>query len=281
MSSLKDVITNPSVTVNLLRKYNIRPSKKLGQSFLVDSNIAKKLINISDISANDKILEIGPGFGALTQFLINTKAKIAAVEIDKKLFHALIINFSEDKNVFLINDDSLKINRKKLPFTPNKLIANLPYSVASPLLIKYLFEFPEISFFTVMIQKDVAEKILAKPSTSNYSNLTVKLNYLGQIKRAFNVSPSVFIPKPKVESSVLLIKRKHISLNEHEILEFFKFVDLCFSQRRKKLINNLASQINIDKSVVRDIFTKNNIELSLRAENLSIEEIFLLFSNFR
>lgn len=281
MSSLKDVITNPSVTVNLLKKYNIRPSKKLGQSFLVDTNIAKKIIQSADIKKDDIVLEIGPGIGALTQLLARTGAFIEAIEIDKKLVKVLKDNLQTYPNVTVSEQDAMHLDKDSLPKKPNKLVANLPYSVASPLLINYLNNFENIESFIVMVQKEVAERILASCSSRNYSTLTVKLNLMAEINKVAQVSPNVFIPRPKVESAVIKLMRKPQQLIKEDRVKFFKLVNAAFSERRKKIANSLASALKLERSYVESILTETSIESSKRAEQLCLEDYLRLFQKMK
>lgn len=271
-------IASYSQTKDILEKYSIFPSKRFGQNFLIDANIARKIVGAAEVKKDDVILEIGPGVGALTQLLAKSGAEVTIIEIDRKLIEALRDQFRNNGNVKILHKDALRFDIGELPEPPNKLIANLPYNIASPLLVSYIHNFEEIEVYIVMLQREVAERILAKPGGKDYGSLTIKLQLMCDIENVMTVSPNVFLPKPKVESKVIKLTRKKQSLNKDERQKFFKLISASFGNRRKTLINSLSTGLNMDKKELENVLIKTQIEGSKRAEQLDLPTYLKLFS---
>ncbi|WP_334347425.1 16S rRNA (adenine(1518)-N(6)/adenine(1519)-N(6))-dimethyltransferase RsmA [Candidatus Phytoplasma prunorum] len=247
--------------------------KKYGQNFLSDINLLKKIVNEANLK-NKNVVEIGPGKGALTQFIILQSKKFLAYEIDEKLKPFLI--FEKNDNFKIIYDDFLKRNLKEDFFNyfgeeKITLIGNLPYYITTPLIFKFLEE-KQINSFTIMLQKEVGLRLLAKPNTKNYNALSVIIQFLTKIKNILEVNKNMFKPKPKVDSIVLKFDKKNqknLTINFKN--NFFIFVKISFRQKRKTLINNLEKGYKISKKKIIIFFDTHNIKYCIRAEQLSVE----------
>jgi len=242
---------------------NIPIKKSWGQNFITDNNVINKIINIIEPKKNDHILEVGPGKGALTIPISKCVYTITAIEIDPLLTEYL--NNKMIKNLKIINTDILKfdINIKK----KYKIIGNLPYYISSPIIFKFL-KYNNWDEMTIMVQKELAERIFSKPKNKTYSRISVLIQTFCQVKTIYPISKNVFNPKPKVDSCIIKLKRKNISYN---IDKYSNFIKQSFSQRRKKLKNNLKN--NLDEKTIKIIGDK-------RAEDISVEEYIKLFKKY-
>lgn len=246
-----------------------RPKKSLGQNFLKDENVARKIISSLHLTGEDKVLEIGPGTGVLTKYIVGKAAKVIAVEIDNNLAHQLRDQFSDHAGFTLLHRDVLKISFPEIFDRVNdwRVVANLPYHITSPVLFKLFenrFSFRDATF---MVQKEVAQRIVAGPGSKTYGILSVFSQFYAHVKIVFDVSKNVFYPVPEVDSAVVYFKfRKEQRLNETEEALFRKVVKGVFAQRRKMLRNSLKSieDLNIDVS-------KLNVNLNQRPEQLTVE----------
>ena len=293
-------ISSPIRTDSIIRKYKIGLKKSLGQNFLVDTNIAKKIASKANISSENIILEIGSGIGSLTEVLLSLSNKIICIEIDRLIAKAFKDIFTErlGKEMELIEGDALKLDYCKLSkeYKINKIVSNLPYKIAAPLLIKILIEATGIDRLFVTIQKDIADRVLARPGDKNYSSYTVKSNFLASYNVCFQISRNCFRPKPFVDSAFVEIIRKDSSAllkksigiqgeieNEKKaVIDFFKFIDDCFSNRRKKIINSLAgsSKKYLDKKIlIIKLLNEINKDENVRAEELKLEDFIFLYKN--
>ena len=289
---MSSYISSPSKTAEILNKYGIRLKKSLGQNFLIDANIAKKIVKTAEIKSGDAVLEIGSGIGTLTEMLLHSGSnsgsssdiKIVCIEFDRLLVKVFKDTFKPESSekLFLIEADALKLDYSEISrkYSINEVVSNLPYKIAAPLLIKILLKAPQVKNYYVTIQKDIADRMLARVGDKNYSSYTVKANFLADFKIYFTISRNCFIPKPYVDSVFLGITRKeNIEIPE----DFFNFIDACFQHRRKKLINSLAdSGINkyVDKidltiRMLSDIGKGKNT----RAEELNPEDYLFLYKN--
>lgn len=265
------MVKNQSMTKtfvkSILQKHNFKPKKHLGQNFLIDETILQKIVKTADISKNDTVLEVGPGLGVLTAELAKKAKKVIAVEKDAESVKILKQILKDYKNIELIQGDILKID---LSLQENyKIVANIPYYLTSPLIRKFLeYENPPKEM-VLLVQKEVAERICAKPG--KMSLLAVAVQFYSQPKKIFNVSKNSFWPKPKVDSALIKISniKRPIDI---DIEKFFKVVKAGFSSPRKQLINNLSKGLKIKKEIIQDIFKKLNIDFKIRAEALSVEE---------
>lgn len=251
-------------TSDLLKKYGIRLNKKLGQNFLSNSSIAKKIVELANVSNEDVILEIGPGAGTLTEELLKKGAKVFAVEIDKRL-NVILEGLKTYENFTLIFEDFLKLDISFLP-KDFKVVSNIPYSITGPILKKILFS--DFSEAYLMVQKEVGERLLAPVGDSNRGFLTVVVQTFCTIEKLLTVSKGNFVPNPQVDSVVLKIKRNENIYKNYDIKEYWTFVSKCFEQKRKTIYNNL-------KNFVPNIgIIKEKYNLSLRPEQID-EMMFL------
>jgi len=244
--------------------------KKFGQNFLNDKNIIKKIASICDTSSNDLIIEIGPGSGSLTEYLV-LKSNVLAYEIDIDLKDNLLNKFI-DKNISFIFDDFLKrdlVNDlSNISYNNLYVIANLPYYITTPIINKIIDSKINVSKMVLMVQKEVGERFSAQVGTRNYSSITIFLNYYFDIKREFVVSSECFYPKPNVDSIVISFTRKKEKKYVKDEELFFKLIRDSFKQKRKTLKNNLKEY---DFNKIQEILLKHNLPLDIRAENISLE----------
>lgn len=273
----KKRLYSPSYVKEIIDKYNFRFSKGLGQNFLIDGNIVRKICEEGEISKEDDILEIGPGIGTLTEELSYKANKVVAVELDKSLFPILDETLAGCNNVEIVPGDILKIDLSKL-FSEKfeseniKIVANLPYYITTPIIGRLLEEELDIDSILVMVQSEVAERMKASPGTKDYGSLSVFVQYYTDPEIVLSVPKTAFIPRPNVDSAVikLKIRKEKIELEDRET--FFKVVKAAFSQRRKTILNSLSSGLKTDKGTIRAILEKADIDPKLRAENLTIED---------
>ena len=249
---------------------NVHPKKFLGQHFLIDENISKKIIDSIDFSLFDKVIEVGPGKGALTKYLFNLKEDLTLIEIDKESILFLEKEF-KNENFEIIEKDFLKFNiPKSYPLLSNILIiGNFPYNISSQILFKAIDDYNSISCLVGMFQKEVAERIVSEHNTKKYGILSVKTQLLYDVKILFNVSPNVFFPKPKVDSAVISMTRKKNITLDCDLNLLDKVIKLSFQQRRKKLKNSLK-RLDIQENILEDSI------FGLRPEQLSVEEFVKL-----
>lgn len=258
-----------------MEKINFK--KKYGQNFLSDTNLLKAIVADSSLAPTDEVLEIGAGAGALTKIIAKNCKKLISYEIDEELKPVLENNLLEFNNIKLIFSDIMKNNISDIEkdFSGKyKLIANLPYYITTPIIFKFLEETDRVESLTIMVQKEVAEKILATSRSSNYGILSVMCNYFTTPKISRIVKKQMFTPMPKVDSAIVVMKRKAVPYNEG----FKKFVQSAFSMRRKTLVNNLLALY--PKNVIEEVLTNSGYKLSVRAEELSEAEFESLFKIF-
>ncbi len=267
--------------LHILKSKDMYAKKQYGQNFLIDKNVLKKIVDISEITKEDTVIEIGPGMGCLTEYLCLNAKKVICYEIDKDMIDVLNENLKPQyDNVELINCDFLKVD---LSFYLNeencdnvKVVANLPYYITTPIIFKLLSE-TRINQFTFMVQKEVGERLTGKPNTKDYNALSVAMNFKTQSKIAYKVSPNSFYPAPNVDSVLLLVKTKKTDYRADFEAQFLKFAQDLFIQRRKTVINNLNGKYGFTKQSLSDKFKENNISINLRAETLDVLEIIELY----
>ena len=261
-----------------LEKENFNLKKKFGQNFIIDENIIDSIINKAEIDATTLVLEIGPGAGSLTYKLAKKAKNVLCYEIDVTLKEILKNNLQEFNNVDIIYEDFLKadvINQiKKYNFEKLYVVANLPYYITTPILIKLIEDQITVDKIVVMVQKEVGDRFKAKPNSRDYNSLSVYLNYYFNVKKLLDVSRNVFIPKPNVDSIVVEFTKKERKKLKDEQL-FFKLVRDSFKQKRKNLRNNLNGY-DLDK--IEEVLKKYNFDLTTRAEQLDID-IFIDIAN--
>ena len=275
-------LTSPKNIKELLARYEARPSKGLGQNFLIDKNILNKIVEAANIKDTDTILEVGPGLGVLTKELAKKAEKVIAIEKDQTMIEVLKETLKDFTNVEVFNEDILQLN----PTTKNfasiyKIVANIPYYLTSPLIRKFLELEVQPQEMVLMLQKEVAQRICAKPP--KMSLLAVSVQFYAEAKIVFNVSKSCFWPAPKVDSAIIKIIPFGAAQGRPKISAdlFFKVVKAGFSQPRKQLTGNLSKNLEISKEKTADWLLKNNIEPQRRAETLSIEEWINLAKSFQ
>jgi len=280
------------ITKELIQKYDIRMTKSLGQNFLVDDNVIDKIVNMADIDKKDIVIEVGPGIGNMTRRLAAKAGRLIAVEIDKHLIRPLEEVLEDFSNSLLINKDILKISleeiireeKEKAPSTENvKIVANLPYYITTPIIMKFLEENPGIDSMVFMIQKEVAERIVASPGGKDYGALSVAVQYYSKPERLFDVSPHCFVPKPEVDSTVIrmnIYKEPAVKLINKDM--FFATVKASFGQRRKTLLNALANsnKFGRSKEEIRQILIDLGIDENARGETLTINQFAQISNEF-
>lgn len=270
-----DKVTSPKVLLALLNKYNIAPLKRFGQNFLIDGNIAEK-IAAAAVPQSGLVLEIGPGFGALTQKLLVRAERLAAYEIDAGISKALIDIFSNEKSFTLFHKDFLKADIEtdlEKHFGQNKIYAaaNLPYYITSPCIMKLLESKLNIETITVMVQKEVAERICAKPGSRDYGAFSAAVGFFAETKLLMRVPASCFYPRPDVESAVIKLKKK--TRSEASANAYHKTVRILFAMRRKTVFSNLRKGLDLDNNAAAQILKTAQIERNTRAETLSVDDI--------
>lgn len=272
---------SPNKIRETLDKYDFKFSKSLGQNFLIDGNVVRKIVRQAGITKEDYVLEIGPGMGTLTEELAINAKKVVAVELDRKLLPILDETLENYDNVEIIYGDILEIDIKKLIEEklgggPVKLVANLPYYVTTPIIGKLLEEDLDLESISVMVQKEVADRMAASPGSKSYGSLSVFVNFYTNPKVVVKVPKTVFMPQPKIDSSVIKLDLKK-ELPEIDREKFFKVVKAAFSKRRKTIINSLSTYgFDLEKEEIRQALEKVGIKPEERAENISVEDFIKL-----
>ncbi len=281
-----DKISSPKKTKEVVNKYGFKFSKSLGQNFLIDQNILEKIVEVSQITKDDHVIEVGPGIGSLTQYIGDAAGSVVAIEIDKSLIPILNDTLKDYSNIEVINQDVLKIDlhgliEEKFQGGPVKVIANLPYYVTTPIIMKFLEEKLPVDSLTIMIQKEVAQRMKADPNTKDYGTLSIAVQYYSDPNILFTVPPSVFIPQPKVESTVIkldVLKEPRVHVENEDL--FFAVIKDSFGKRRKTILNALSTgDLKLEKDLLKNILEESNIEENRRGETLTIEEYALLTNN--
>jgi len=283
----KDIAT-PYKTKQILEKFGFSFKKSLGQNFLIDTNILERIVHFANITDETGVIEIGPGIGALTEQLAKKAKKVVAFEIDRRLIPILDETLSDYTNVEIIHQDVLKANLhetiKKHFSNCNEImvVANLPYYVTTPIIMKLLEDKIPLKGIVVMLQKEVAERMAANPSTKDYGSLSIAVQYYTEAKTVLNVPKTVFIPQPNVDSAVIrLLLREQPLVDVKNEKFFFQVVRASFAQRRKTLLNNLINNLPNGKKYKEQIYhtlEAIHIDPKRRGESLSIQE-FAQLSN--
>lgn len=270
-------------TDNILNMYGLKAKKRFGQNFLVDESVINKIVEESNISKDDIVIEIGPGLGNLTEVLLNKAKLVLAFEIDQDMIRVLNGRFKDTSNFILINQDILKVNivnilkENQIECKNIKLVANLPYYITTPIMFKIFEEAKCIQSMTIMVQKEVADRIVANPKSKDYGVLTINTKYYGQAKKLFDVPNTSFVPAPNVTSAIVKIDicNRYVVKNEEV---FFKTIKAAFIQRRKKLINSIENSklFSINKEKLKEILEQCDIFENARAEEIDIETYIML-----
>ncbi|WP_378951238.1 16S rRNA (adenine(1518)-N(6)/adenine(1519)-N(6))-dimethyltransferase RsmA [Pelosinus sp. sgz500959] len=271
-------IAQKEVTLHILKRFGIRMSKKLGQNFLIDEHVVKSIVDAADIKPGDAVLEIGPGIGTLTQGLAEAGAQVTAVEIDRRLLEVLSKTLEGYENVRVVHGDILRINIAETVGAPQyKVVANLPYYITTPIIMGLLEARMPIDVLVTMVQKEVAERMVASPGTKDYGALSVAVQYYTKAEIMFVVKPDSFIPPPSVDSAVIrctVREKPPVQVNEKI---FFRVVRAAFAQRRKTLLNTLKTT-GVPIETLKIILEKTGIDGARRGETLSLDE-FAALSN--
>ena len=277
----KPIIASPQVTNHILHRFKLRADKKLGQNFLIDENIVRNIVAAAELSPEDTVLEVGPGIGTLTQGLAESGASVVAVELDKRLLPVLDTTLEGYDNVRIVNGDILQVDiMQTVGVDEFKVCANLPYYITTPIIFALLEKRLPMEHLVAMVQKEVAERMAAKPGGKDYGALSVAIQYYTEPEIAFIVPPSSFIPAPSVDSAVIVCKRRAKPPVEvcDEAL-FFRVVKAAFSLRRKMLSNSLKN-MGIQAAQVAKWLELAGVDGKRRAETLSLEDFAALTNTF-
>lgn len=270
---------NAARTKEVLAKYNMSAKKKFGQNFLIDSHVLEGIVEAAGVTDKDLVLEIGPGIGSLTQYLAEAAGKVIAVEIDKTLLPVLDDTLSEYSNVTVINEDILKVDLDEIVAQngdrPIKVVANLPYYITTPIIMKLFESRAKIESITVMVQKEVADRMAAGPGGKDYGSLSLAVGYYAKAVTVMDVPPSSFIPQPNVGSAVVNLSRyEEPRVKVLDEKRLFEIVRTAFNQRRKTLSNSLSNNpsLGVSRQEVTDGLLKMGIDEKARGEILTLEQ---------
>ena len=271
---------NPKGTIEILKKYNFNFQKRFGQNFLIDSNILAKIVESAEVTKEDFVLEIGPGIGTMTQYLAESAREVVAVEIDKSLIPILGDTLSSYDNVTVINEDILKVDIERLVQEKNqgkpiKVVANLPYYITTPIIMGLFESHVPLKSITIMVQKEVADRMQVGPGTKDYGALSLAVQYYARPEVIAYVSPACFIPKPNVGSAVIRLDRYEKPPVDAEDEAFlFAVIKAAFNQRRKTLANGLANarELGITRQQGEEALLQMELSPSIRGEALTLRE---------
>ena len=277
-------LDNIGGTVAILDKYKFNFQKRFGQNFLIDAHILDKIVSGAEVTKEDTVLEIGPGIGTMTQYLCERAGKVIAVEIDKALIPILNDTLSEYDNVMVINEDILKLDINQIVNeynggNPIKVVANLPYYITTPIIMGLFEAEVPIKSITIMVQKEVADRMQVGPGTKDYGALSLAVQYYSDPEVIAYVSPECFIPKPNVGSAVIKLNRYEeppVKVKDKNLM--FKLIRASFNQRRKTLSNGIsnASDLSYSREDVQNALTKMGLDVNIRGEKLTLSEFALL-----
>lgn len=279
---------NPKYTIEVLQKYNFAFQKRFGQNFLIDTHVLEKIIAASQISKEDFVLEIGPGIGTMTQYLAEYAREVVAVEIDNTLIPILKDTLKDWDNVTVINDDILKVDIRKLALEKNggkpiKVVANLPYYITTPIIMGLFENQVPIDSITIMVQKEVADRMQVGPGTKDYGALSLAVQYYAKPEIVANVPPNCFMPRPKVGSAVIRLERYEkppVEVSNEKLM--FRIIRASFNQRRKTLVNGLknSQELSYSREEIEEVLNECGIPLNIRGEALTLAEFASLANAF-
>ena len=271
---------NPQNTIEVLQKYRFNFQKKFGQNFLIDTHVLDKIIDASGVTEDEFVLEIGPGIGTMTQYLCERAREVVAVEIDKNLIPILSDTLKNYSNVTVINEDILKLDICKLAEEKNqgkpiKVVANLPYYITTPIIMGLFESHVPIDSITIMVQKEVAERMQEKPGSKDYGALSLAVQYYAKPEIVANVPPNCFMPRPNVGSAVIRLTRHEkppVEVEDEKLM--FRIIRASFNQRRKTLANGLnnSPEIHLPKEVIQESIVSLGVPENIRGEALSLEQ---------
>jgi 16S rRNA (adenine1518-N6/adenine1519-N6)-dimethyltransferase len=270
-------------TLDIIKKHNLRLTKSLGQNFLSDESVVKEIVDTAEIDNETLVLEIGPGVGSMTKELAQRAAGVVAVEIDKYLITALNDNLSEFSNISIINQDIMKVDieaiisefKEKYNAKRVMVVANLPYYITTPIIMKFLEEISGIEAMVFMVQKEVAQRMVSRPGIKDYGALSVAVQFYSSPKIVFDVPPHCFIPQPEVHSTIIrldILSEPPVKVLDKDL--YFKVVKASFGQRRKTLVNGLSNSgiFNKNKEEIKQILENMGLKDNIRGEVLSVEQ---------
>ena len=276
----KPTLGNPQNTIEILQKYHFNFQKKFGQNFLIDTHVLDKIIDASGVTEDDFVLEIGPGIGTMTQYLCERAREVVAVEIDKNLIPILSDTLKNYSNVTVINEDILKLDICKLAEEKNqgkpiKVVANLPYYITTPIIMGLFESHVPIDSITIMVQKEVAERMQEGPGNKEYGALSLAVQYYARPEIVANVPPNCFMPRPNVGSAVIRLTRHEkppVEVEDEKLM--FRIIRASFNQRRKTLANGLnnSPEIHLPKEVIQESIVSLGVPENIRGEALSLEQ---------
>ena len=278
---------NPKNTIEILQKYNFQFQKKFGQNFLIDPHVLEKIVDAAEITPEDVVLEIGPGIGTMTQYLCERAGKVVAVEIDRNLIPILKDTLKAYENVEIRNEDILKTDIGKIAEEhggrPLKVVANLPYYITTPILMSLLESRTPIQSITVMIQKEVADRMMSGPGSKEYGALSLGVQYYSKPELMANVPPNCFIPRPNVGSAVIRLSiypEPEVAVKDEKLL--FRLIRASFNQRRKTLQNGLANsqELSFSKEEIAEAIASLGVSPTVRGEALSLAQFAALADYF-
>jgi len=284
----KPMLGNPQNTIEVIQKYEFKFQKKFGQNFLIDTHVLDKIIRAANITKDDMVIEIGPGIGTMTQYLAEAAGKVIAVEIDKNLIPILEETLGDYDNVRVINDDVLKVDLKKLADEENggkpvKVVANLPYYITTPIIMGLFENEVPLESITVMVQKEVADRMQTGPGSKDYGALSLAVQYYAEPYIVANVPPNCFMPRPSVGSAVIRLTRHAkppVEVKDEKLM--FEIIRASFNQRRKTLANGLnnSANLNFSKEQITEAIEQLGKGASVRGEALTLEEFARLTNLF-
>ena len=269
-------LSNPKVTIEIIQKYNFAFQKRFGQNFLIDGHVVEKIIRAAEITKEDTVLEIGPGIGTMTQYLAEAAGKVYAVEIDRNLLPILDETLAEYDNVTVINEDILKVDIEKLTDgKPVKVVANLPYYITTPIIMGLFENHVPASSITVMVQKEVAQRMQAGPGSKDYGALSLAVQYYAEPYIVANVPPNCFMPRPNVGSAVIRLRsyeKPPVTVVDEAFM--FRLIRASFNQRRKTLQNaiNNSPELSVTKEEVVQALSRMGLSESVRGETLTLAQ---------
>ena len=266
----------------ILNKYQLKANKNLGQNFLIDANVVEKIVEVANIDKQDLVIEIGPGLGTLTKELLEKSGRVLCIELDSKMITILQDRFAMYKNIDIIHEDVLNLDMKKIrkekkeeyQLKTVKIVANLPYYITTPIVMKLLEEELDIESITIMIQKEVADRLVAEPGTALSGSISYAINYYTEPEVVLEVPNTAFLPAPQVDSEVIKLKiRKEPAVQVKNKNRLFQLIKMSFMQRRKTLINALYNgKIMENKHEIEHMLLELNIDIKTRGEKLSLEQ---------
>jgi len=273
-------IGNPKSTMEIISKYNFNFKKDFGQNFLIDGNVLSRIVECAEVTGDDTVIEIGPGIGSMTQYLCRAAKHVIAIEIDKTLIPILEETLGEYDNIQIINEDVLKVDLKAIAEEynggrPVKVVANLPYYITTPIIMGLFEKDVPIDSITVMVQKEVADRMQVGPGTKDYGALSLAVQFYSKPHIVLNVSPECFVPKPKVGSAVIRMdKYDEPPIKAQDSKFMFKVIRAAFNQRRKTLVNALknSAELSLDKESIESAIRELGLSPTVRGEALTLEE---------